>query len=106
MKTKTCATIRKFLGSSSEFEFRYIRLQLKMATDARQVIQDFTLTKKEFCMRMKIPESKYELYLNGGYNYDIKCMANLQAMYCELSYERDLKKRKEGAEQFVDVITK
>lgn len=93
--------VRSFLGSLTDLEYRYLRLQCQMANDARNLIKEFLLTKEQFCERMNLKPSEYDKYLTGGYNYTVMHMAKIQAYFMELSME----KSRIEAKKFTDVIT-
>jgi hypothetical protein len=93
--------IREFLSSISDLEFRYLRVQISMANDARYLIKEFNLGKEMFCRLMQIKESEYDQYLTGGFDYDLMKMALMNAAYCELSSE---KAESECKGKFTDII--
>ena len=93
--------IRDFLSSIADIDFRYLRIQISMANDARELIKKFDLSKADFCKRMQISPRSYNKYRTGGYNYSIKNMAYLQAAYCDLEMEET---RKEAEKMFTDVL--
>lgn len=82
------AKVRKFLGSLNDVEFRYMRIQTNMASEARQLVFDFKLTREQFCENMQISPRQYNSYMNGGFNYDLRKMCLMQSYYCKLSAER------------------
>lgn len=93
-------TIRKFLSSLEDIDFRYLRIQISMASDARNLIKEFNLTEGKFCFLMKITPNEYHSYISGGFKYTVEHMARLQAAYCKLSAEKITAKDK-----FTDVIS-
>jgi hypothetical protein len=94
--------IRKFLSELEDIDFRYLRIQISMANDARNLIKEFNLTKEQFCKFMVIDpdNSEYQSYIQGGYDYTVMHMARLQAAYCKLSAEKITAKGK-----FTDIAT-
>lgn len=94
--------VRQFLSKLSDIDFRYLRLQIQMANDARNLIKEFNLSKEEFCKLLDISEKHYQQYLNGGFEYDIMKMALMNAAYCKLSTERAAK---EVEEKFTNVVS-
>lgn len=92
--------IRTFLSKLTDVEFRYLRIQESMANDARNLIQEFNLSKEQFCDLMEIKETEYTSYLNGGFNYDIMKMALSNSAYCKLHAERA---NKEVQEKHVNI---
>lgn len=94
--------ISKFLSDLSDIEFRYLRLCTQMANDARQVVLDHNLSKEQFCNEMCIDLADYNKYMRGGYEYSLKTMASLQALYVRLKTEEAAKE----AKKFTGVIVK
>jgi transcriptional regulator with XRE-family HTH domain len=86
--------IRRFLSSLSDLDYRYLTIQLSMAKDARTIIQEFNLSKEEFCKLLEISPREYTKYINGGFNYDIRKMALMQAAYVKLKSEQAAKEAK------------
>jgi hypothetical protein len=83
--------IRKFLGDLSDEDYHYTKVQLSMARDARNLITEFSLTEERFCTLLKINGKKaYKSFLNGGYNYTIRDMANMHCAYILLAKERSV----------------
>ncbi len=83
--------VRTFLNGLSEQHYRYLEIQLVMATDARNVIERFNLTPEQFCEFLEIKTTQYKSYINGGFNYDIKKMVLLKVAYQKLLTEQNLK---------------
>lgn len=86
--------IRRFLSQLSDLDYRYLTIQLSMAKDARTIIQEFNLSKEEFCKLLEISPREYNKYINGGFNYDIRKMALMQAAYVNLKAEKAAKEAK------------
>jgi transcriptional regulator with XRE-family HTH domain len=80
--------IRKFLTNLNDVDFRYLNIQLSMARDARNLLQQFNLTKERFCELLEISPREYQKYINGGFNYDIKKMAIMQNVWVKLRIEQ------------------
>lgn len=93
--------IRKFLGDLNDLDFRYLRIQISMANDARTLVKDFNLTKEQFCELMQISPKEYNKYMTGGFNYDIRKMALIQAAFCKLQMERT---KEEAEKKFTDIV--
>ena len=90
MKT---AQIRQFLGSLSDLDYRFLRIQCSMANDARNLIKEFNLDKDELCSLIRIEPDQYDSYLTGGFDYDIEKMALMQAAFINLAavrYKKEL----------------
>lgn len=80
--------VRKFLTDLDDLDFRYLNIQLSMARDARNLIQEFNLSKEKFCELLEISPREYKKYINGGFNYDIKKMAIMQCVWVTLRSEQ------------------
>jgi hypothetical protein len=80
--------VRKFLTDLDDLDFRYLNIQLSMARDARNLIQEFNLSKEKFCELLQISIREYQKYINGGFNYDIKKMAIMQCVLVQLRTEK------------------
>ena len=80
--------VRKFLTDLNDVDFRYLNIQLSMARDARNLIQEFNLSKEKFCELLEISPREYQKYINGGFNYDIKKMAIMQCVWVQLRAEQ------------------
>ena len=93
--------IRTFLGSLEDIDFRYLRIQISMANDARELIRNFNLSKEQFCELLSIKMNKYNSYIRGGYDYSVMDMAKIQAAYCKLQME---KTAKEAENMFTDIV--
>lgn len=97
-------TIRNFLSRLSDHEFRYLRLQISFANDARELVRNFNLTQERFCELMNIDITEYDKYMRGGYNYTVDKMAYLQAAYCTLKAEQNAKQAEaEAKAKFTDI---
>ena len=80
--------VRKFLTDLNDVDFRYLNIQLSMALDARNLIQEFNLSKEKFCELLEISPREYQKYINGGFNYDINKMAIMQCVWVKLRTEQ------------------
>jgi hypothetical protein len=94
--------IRKFLGKLTDLEFRYMRIQISMANDARNLVFKYHLTKEQFCEIMRINLKDYNKYLTGGFDYDVIKMALMQAAFYNLETERI---KKETEQKVTNIIT-
>lgn len=95
--------IMSFLGTLSDLDYRFLRIQCSMADDASRLIHEFHLSKERFCDLMKINPLQYDLYLNGGFRYSTNSMARMQAAFINLNKERY---EKEVVATTTDIITK
>ncbi len=78
---------RAFLSGLSDEDFRYLEIQMSLAKDSRNMINQFNLTKERFCELVKIDLSKYQDFLNGGFDYDVEKMALLHCAWVKLRTE-------------------
>lgn len=72
-----------------------------MANDARTLVKDFNLSREQFCELIQILPKEYDKYMTGGFNYDIRKMALIQAAFCKLQIE---KTKQEAKDKFTDII--
>ncbi len=98
MKTQE---IRSFLADLADLDFRYLRIQISLANDARTLIKDFNLGREEFCILLDIHYHEYDIYLNGGFEYTIEHLARLNSAFCILSAR---KAEQELKGKFTDII--
>ena len=80
--------VRKFLASLTDLEYRYLRLQCQVANEARDIVMTFNISREEFCVHMGITQEEYDMYMTGGYEYDLMQMAKLQALHFKYESER------------------
>ena len=96
--------IRKFLSTLNDAEYSYIKIQMHIAQNAKDLVKDFKLNRSHFCLLLDIKDEQYESFLSGGFNYDLEKMALLESAYIKLSKERDEEKyKKEIEKNFVTV---
>lgn len=84
MEKINSSKIQKFLSSLNDVEFRFIRLQINMASDDRQLIMDYNLSKEDFCEAMNIINYQYDDYIKGGMTFSVETMSRIQALSCRL----------------------
>ena len=94
--------IREFLGNLTDHEYRFIRIQISLANDARKIISDFNVSKERFCELIELDLSDYDAYVKGGFEYTVDKMALLNAAFCTLKAEQA---EKEASKKFTQVKT-
>jgi hypothetical protein len=88
--------VRQFLAKLDDIDFRYLRIQINVANDARNIVHEFKLTKERFCELMDIKPSVYKKYMQGGFNYSLIDFAKLNQVRYKLSTEQIAKEIEEN----------
>ena len=88
MKSKE---IRAFLSDLSNEDYHYLKIQLSLAKDSRNLVLEFKLSEERFCELLKIEKTEYQAFLNGGFDYDIMKMALLHTAWVKLRGEQATK---------------
>ncbi len=94
--------VRDFLTELDDVGFRYMKIQVSMGTDARNMMEEFNLSKEQFCELAKIDISDFQSYINGGYDYTVLNMAIMHTVWIDL---RKQQAEKEVAEKLTNVAT-
>lgn len=98
IKTEINSTkINTLLNSLTEAEFIYLDKTIDLAKNFKDIIKYYNLSKERFCEEMKISKDKYNSYINGSRNYDLRDIARLQGLSLKLKDE------KEQADKNIDV---
>lgn len=92
MKKKKSITINtkkigSFLKSINEAERIYLGHTFNLSNSILRLIKKFDLTKKEVCEKYGIKPKKYNDFICGNWNYDLKIMAKTNAWFIELETE-------------------
>jgi hypothetical protein len=90
MRTKE---IGKLLGSLDQAERNYLKHCMDTSKWIRDLVRETGATNKEISMRFDVPRNRVDAFINGGFNYDIRRMAILNAWWFEI--EQDKLKGKE-----------
>lgn len=84
--------IAAFLKSLTVAELRYTEHCMGISDSIRTLIKKHNLTKQAVCDKFKLKPRKYNDFIKGAYNYDMREMATLNAWFMELEME-SLKKK-------------
>ena len=85
MRTKE---IGIFLASLDQAERNYLAQSQNISASIRNLIRETGATKEEVCSRFGITPKKYEAFVNGNFNYDIRKMAILNAWWIEVETDK------------------
>jgi hypothetical protein len=91
MVTLNSRKVGLFLKGINEAERVYLGHTLNFSNNLLSLIRDFKLSKKQVCDKFEISPKKYNNFICGNQNYDLKDMARLNAWFMELKIE-ELKK--------------
>lgn len=90
IKTEINSTkINILLNSLNVAEFVYLERTIELARNFKDVIKYYNLSKNRFCEEMKISKGKYNSYINGSRNYDLRDISRLQALSLKLKDEKE-----------------
>lgn len=90
IKTEINSTkINILLNSLNVAEFVYLERTIELARNFKDVIKYYNLSKNRFCEEMKISKDKYNSYINGSRNYDLRDISRLQALSLKLKDEKE-----------------
>lgn len=89
-KTEINSTkINILLNSLNEAEFIYLGKTIDLAQNFKDLIKYYNLSKERFCEEMKISKDKYNSYIKGSRNYDLRDIARLQGLSLKLKDEKE-----------------
>jgi len=92
MKNKKHITINTkkvglFLKNLNEAERIYLGHIFNLSNSIRRLIKKFELTKKDVCTHYEIKPNRYNDFISGNWNYDLKIMAKTNALFIKLETE-------------------
>ena len=76
--------VGSFLKSINEAERIYLGHTFNLSNSIQRLIKKFDITKKEVCEKYEIKPNKYNDFVCGNWNYDLKIMAKTNAWFVEL----------------------
>jgi len=79
--------VGQFLKSINEAERIYLVHTLNLSSSINRLINKFNLSKEEVCSKFDIELKKYNDFICGNYEYDLKIMAKTNALFIELETE-------------------
>ncbi len=88
MKTDNYKKVGTFLKDLTPTEYRYLQLTMQLVTGFNELIDNYKLTKEQFCELFEIKPAKYENYVKGNYNYTLEDMVNLTYVWKKLEKQR------------------
>lgn len=87
--------ILSFMRGSSSAERRYLTHLLNFTAQVNQTILEHSISKKEFCEKMKIKPNKFIDFTRGSVDFTLKNVAALSALQFEKIMERKTEEAKE-----------
>jgi len=81
INTKKIGSILKSIDGA---EYMYMRHCMGVRDALSQLIKTHNISQEDFCQRFNIKPSKYKDFVMGNYNYSIKDLACLNAVFIEL----------------------
>ena len=79
--------IGAFLKSLNDAEYRYMGYCMEILDSINGLIHEFNLDKDFICARFKISVDSYEDFITGTFDYSLREMAILNALFMELKIE-------------------
>ncbi len=74
--------------SLNKAEFLYLVKCAGISESLRRMIVEHNLSKKDFCEAFGIKPRDYEKFVSGHYNYDLRDLAKINAVFMQLEIER------------------
>ena len=84
--------VGSFLKSIKEADYIYMKHCIQMRDNIETFIRETGISKEDFAERLNIPIKKYNDFVLGNWNYSIRSMSILNAMFIEVQMEK-LKKK-------------
>lgn len=81
--------INLLLNTLNGAEFNYLHSTIELAKNFKDLIKYYNLSKERFCEEMKISKGKYNSYIKGSRNYDLRDIARLQSLSLKLNEEKE-----------------
>lgn len=79
--------VGSFLKGLNEAERIYLGHVFNLSNSIQRLIKKFELTKKDVCTHYEIKPNKYNDFISGNWNYDLRIMAKTNALFIELETE-------------------
>lgn len=79
--------VGSFLKGLNEAERIYLGHTFNLSNSIKQLIKKFELTKKDVCTHYEIKPNRYNDFISGNWNYDLRIMAKTNALFIELETE-------------------
>lgn len=71
----------------NEAERIYLGHVFNLSNSIQRLIKKFELTKKDVCTHYEIKPNRYNDFISGNWNYDLRIMAKTNALFIELETE-------------------
>lgn len=75
--------IKKFLSETTGANYQFLSAMMDVRNGINNIITNYKLSKEEVCERFGVSKRKYNDFIHGNYEYDIKTMAVVNALFCE-----------------------
>lgn len=79
--------VGSFLKGLNEAERIYLGHVFNLSNSIQRLIKKFELTKKDVCTHYEIKPNRYNDFISGNWNYDLRIMAKTNALFIELETE-------------------
>ena len=79
----------KFLAPLNEKDFKVLDLRLQIAKTLRSIEQKYKLSQKEMARRFELNIFKYEIWRNGGQDFNIRMIAKIEVLDAKLYAEKN-----------------
>ena len=80
--------VGSFLKSMKEADYIYMKHCIQMRDNIETFIRETGISKEDFAERLNIPIKKYNDFVLGNWNYSIRSMSILNAMFIEVQMEK------------------
>ena len=77
-----------FLNNAKDVDLINMKHRLNISTDAKHLFTDSKLSKEEFCNAMHIKPNKLASFLKGTFNYTLKELCAINALYIKINTEK------------------
>ena len=75
--------IKKFLSETTGANYQFLSAMMDMRNAINSMITKYKLSKDEVCERFGVSKRKYNDFILGNYEYDLKIMSVVNAIFCE-----------------------
>lgn len=75
--------IKKFLAQTTGANYQFLSAMMDVRNGINNIITNYKLSKEEVCERFGVSKRKYNDFILGNYEYDLKVMAVVNALFCE-----------------------
>lgn len=75
--------IKKFLSETTGANYQFLSAMMDVRNGINNIITNYKLSKEEVCERFGVNKRKYNDFIHGNYEYDLKIMAVINDTFCE-----------------------